>query len=262
MIDWSGISSKSIFGKLLRLPIRLVPKNLWVPVLQGPMKGMKWISGSSNAGCWLGSYELANQKAHQRIIKPGVTVFDIGANVGFFTLFFSKLVGKKGQVVAFEPFAENVLYLLRHMRKNNCRNVTVYQTAVSGRTGLASFFAGPSGSTGTIIETQPNPTKTSYYVPVVSLDELIEKHDMSVPDIIKMDVEGAESDVLLGARSLMDKKGPTWFISLHSEKQKEKCRHILEQFSYDLFLLNGEKKQLGKRIVEDDIYAVQRRKSR
>ena len=159
MINWSGISSSTAFGRFLRLPLRFIPKNLWLPILQGPMKGMRWISGSSNAGCWLGSYELANQEAHQRIIRPGMTVFDIGANVGFYSLFFSRLVGERGQVMAFEPFAENVSYLLRHIRKNNCRNIQVYQTAVSDKIGLAQFFAGSSRSTGTILETQPNPTQ-------------------------------------------------------------------------------------------------------
>jgi hypothetical protein len=69
------------------------------------------------------------------------------------------------------------------------------------------------------------------------LDELVEKQGFPPPDVIKMDVEGAEGDVLLGARSLIKQHGPTWFISLHGEEQKQKCRDILESFSYDLFSL-------------------------
>jgi protein-L-isoaspartate O-methyltransferase len=134
-----------------------MPKNLWMPILQGPMKGMRWISGSGNAGCWLGSYELANQRAQQRVIKPGMTVFDIGAHVGFYTLLFSTSVGSNGRVFAFEPFAENVSYLLRHIKKNNCRNITACQAAVSDKSRLTKFTIGLSSSIGTILETQPNP---------------------------------------------------------------------------------------------------------
>ena len=247
MLNWSAIGRSTTWGRLLRLPIRFIPNNLWLSVLQGPMKGMKWISGSGNAGCWLGSYELSNQRALQRVIKPGNTVFDIGAHVGFYTLLFSALVGGNGRVFAFEPFYENISNLLRHIQKNNCRrNVTVCQTAVSDKRKLSRFTDGLSSYTGTILETiQSNPI-LSYYVPAVSLDELVEMEEFPIPDVIKMDVEGAESDVLWGSRSLMEKNGPAWFISLHGDKQKQKCRHILERFSYDLFSLDGEKIQLGE----------------
>jgi hypothetical protein len=142
MINWSGISNKTMSGKLLRFPLRLIPKNLWVPILQGPLKGMRWMSGSGNAGCWLGSYELANQHALQRFIKPGMTVFVIGAHVVFYTLLFSKLTGPTGNVCAFEPFASNIVYLLQHVHANKCTNVNIYQLAISDRDLVTQFTPG------------------------------------------------------------------------------------------------------------------------
>jgi hypothetical protein len=106
MINWSKINNKSIMGKVLRIPLRMIPKNIVVPILQGPLKGVRWVYGSSNAGCWLGSYELVNQLVLHDHIKKGMTIFDIGAHVGFYSLLFSKYVGGRE-----ESFVSN------HMRK-------------------------------------------------------------------------------------------------------------------------------------------------
>ena len=59
MINVSVISDRRFFGRTLRLPLRLVPKSAVVPILQGPLRGKRWIAGSSTHGCWLGTYELA-----------------------------------------------------------------------------------------------------------------------------------------------------------------------------------------------------------
>jgi len=56
-MNFSAISNKNIFGKILRFPLRFIPTKVVVPILQGTLKGKKWIVGSSNHGCWLGSYE-------------------------------------------------------------------------------------------------------------------------------------------------------------------------------------------------------------
>jgi hypothetical protein len=93
MLNPSAISNCTLLGKVLRLPLRLLPKGMVVPILTGPAKGQKWIVGSSNHGCWLGTYELEKQAVLERFVKPGMTVYDIGAQAGFYSLFFSRLVG-------------------------------------------------------------------------------------------------------------------------------------------------------------------------
>ena len=82
----SAIANRSVAGRLLRLPLALIPAVLPMPVLQGPLRGYWWITGSSNHGCWLGSYEYDKQRLFARMIRAGDVVFDIGANVGFYTL--------------------------------------------------------------------------------------------------------------------------------------------------------------------------------
>src|SRR5579864_334767 len=81
-INFSAINRSSLLGRILRLPLRLLPRGSVVPILQGPLRGRRWIVGSSTHGCWLGSYENGEQKILQASIRPGSVVYDIGANVG------------------------------------------------------------------------------------------------------------------------------------------------------------------------------------
>ena len=79
-INFSGISNQSFLVKLFRVPLKLIPKELQIPILQGKLKGKKWIVGSSNHDCWLGSYEYDMQLLFESIITPGSIVYDIGGH--------------------------------------------------------------------------------------------------------------------------------------------------------------------------------------
>jgi hypothetical protein len=77
MVNWSGINGKSLIGKFLRAVLNtLIPPGKILPILQGPTRGMKWIVGSSNHGCWLGSYELEKQRILKKYLKEGMVVYD------------------------------------------------------------------------------------------------------------------------------------------------------------------------------------------
>jgi hypothetical protein len=98
MTNLSGISSETFIGKMLRVPLRLIPRTLVLPILQGALRGKKWTAGSATHGCWLGSYEYHKQKALQQRLKAGEVVYDIGANVGFYSLLSSVLVGNRARL--------------------------------------------------------------------------------------------------------------------------------------------------------------------
>ncbi|MBN8636124.1 MAG: hypothetical protein J0M07_12425 [Anaerolineae bacterium] len=100
-MNFSGISRQSLIGQLLRLPLALMPKSARVPILQGALRGRWWIAGSSNHGCWLGSYEFDKQQRLSAHVQPGMVVYDIGAHVGFYTLLAAQLVGPGGHVFSF-----------------------------------------------------------------------------------------------------------------------------------------------------------------
>lgn len=160
-------------------------------------------------------------------LRPGDVVYDIGANVGFFTLLASRLVGPQGQVYAFEPLPRNLALLERHIRLNDCRNVTVFELARAARSGSARFVAegvGPSmsklGGEGTL------------EVRTAALDELFAAHELRPPTLRKMDVEGAEHDVLQGAARLLRDSRPTIFLAAHGYRQRDLCEAFLAGLDY------------------------------
>uniref|UniRef100_A0ACD5GZU7 FkbM family methyltransferase n=1 Tax=Desertifilum tharense IPPAS B-1220 TaxID=1781255 RepID=A0ACD5GZU7_9CYAN len=136
-MDFEKISPQSFVGKLLRLPLKLIPANAQMPILSGKLRGKKWIVGAGRHGSWLGTYEAQTQHLFIQALNPGMTVFDIGAQAGFYTLLASHLVGKQGRVFAFEPLPRNLAYLHQHLAINHLENVTVIEAAVAETSGVA-----------------------------------------------------------------------------------------------------------------------------
>src|SRR6185437_11707673 len=150
MINFSKIGANSLAGKCLRTGLSVLPSRLIVPIVQGPTRGYRWIAGSSTHGCWLGSYELEKQRVFRSFADPGSVIYDIGANVGIYTLLGATLVGGCGHVVAFEPLPRNLRLLHRHIELNNLQNVTIVEKAVSDRDGFAAFKVGENSSEGSL----------------------------------------------------------------------------------------------------------------
>jgi len=234
MINISGISDMNALGKLLRFPLKLIPQKMIMPILQGRLKGKKWIVGSSNHGCWLGSYEYDKQILFSRTIKEGGVVYDIGANVGFYTLLSSETVGKKGKVIVFEPLPRNIHYLRKHLLLNRCENVTLIEAAVADKNGVA-FFEDRTGYSTAHLSSEGH-----LEVKVVSLDKLVIDGTIPPPDYMKIDVEGAELLVLSGARSILANYHPTIFLATHGIEVHQQCCEFLEAIGYDLQSINGK----------------------
>lgn len=231
------------------MPLALIPKSAIVPVLSGVNRGLRWIVGSSVHGCWVGHYESEKQELVARLVKPGTIVFDVGANAGFYTLAFSRLVGDGGQVVAFEPLAANVRNLRRHIALNRIRNVIVVQAAVSGEHGLAGFAEAPSNSMGHMAPLN------AYVVPTVSLDGVRSSLRLGVPALIKIDVEGAECDVLRGAKGTLAEGQSTILLATHGVEQERGCVALLADAGYGLNYLDGSP-AIGERLLSDELVAV------
>ena len=129
-----------------------------------------------------------------------MVAFDVGANVGYYTLLLARGVGPKGRVIAFEPNPFNLTYLKEHLRLNKIGNVEIVEAAVSDREGVA-FFSG-EGAMGKLSQTGA-PTK------IVQLD------NYPKPDFIKMDIEGEETAALRGSAKILAERHAVWFIAVH-----------------------------------------------
>jgi FkbM family methyltransferase len=158
-------------------------------------------------------------------------VLDIGANVGFFTLLASRLVGDAGHVFAFEPLPRNLYYLERHVRLNELTNVHIEAVAIAARSGNASFRTAPHASMGGLRD------DGNLQVVTASLDNLVAEDRIPTPDFIKMDIEGAESEALRGASKLLSGSPLTVVLSTHGYEQHELCSAFLKNVGFSLKLL-------------------------
>jgi len=232
VINFSAIPLKSFMGRILRLFLHLIPSTMVVPILQGRLKGEKWIVGSSNHGCWIGSYEHEKQILFSEIVTEGAVVYDIGAHVGFYTLLASEIVGQRGKVIAFEPLPQNLHYLNEHLLLNKCDNVKVIETAVAEESGTAFFTEGISSSMGYLS------LAGNIEVKKVALDELMLSGKIPPPEYLKIDVEGAEILVLSGAKSLLVRYHPVIFLATHGFEVHRQCCEFLSSIGYELQSIN------------------------
>ncbi len=243
-LNLAKISGQSMLGKLLRLPLALIPREVAVPVVQGPLRGARWIVGASTHGCWMGCYEFTKQRLFARTIRPGQVVYDIGANVGFYTLLASVLVGPTGKVLAFEPLPRNVDYLRAHLKLNHCHNTTLVTAAVSDVMGTARFDGSGDNSMAHLA------SDGALTVETVTLDHVVLTQGEPPPQVLKIDVEGAEVAVLQGGRRTIETYRPTIFLALHGPELQRDCCAWLRARGYQLTPVTGTLEQ------SDEILAV------
>jgi FkbM family methyltransferase len=234
VIDFSRIDCRGFLGRLLRLPLALIPSSAVWRIKQGPLEGYRWVVGSATHGCWLGSYEAAKQAHLAKVIQKGHVVYDIGANVGFYSLLAAQCSGSQGTVHAFEPLPENLEYLRRHVALNEARNITVHPVAVSDHAGTMQFARGENRSTGQL------GGQGDLIVKTVVIDELVFTEYLAVPQVMKIDVEGAEKNVLQGAQRVLQEHHPIIFLATHGCEVHRECCELLRGWGYTVSGLDGE----------------------
>lgn len=241
----------ALFGRLLRLPLRLVPRGLVVRIPTGLNRGSRWIVGSAIHRCWLGTYESEKQDFVARLVKPGSTIWDIGANVGFYTLAFARLTGPTGRVLAFEPLAANAAFLLRHLELNAVTNVQLLQVALNGTTDLLGFSATAASAMGTLAG-----RGLSYLVPALSPAAVLAALPNAGPQLLKLDIEGAEGAVLTAFQPILEQYSPDILLALHGRAQEEQCVRLLRDIGYTLTYLDGQPVVHNRPLSSDEIFAT------
>jgi FkbM family methyltransferase len=165
-----------------------------------------------------GQYEMGEAAFARRVLNPGDAVVDIGAHIGFFTMQMAASVGPAGRVYAFEPFEANAELLERSIEENRFAERVRFQRAAVGDTSGTAMLTFPvetlnSGGAYLLREgAAPLTGNLQKSVPVVALDDL----DLRRPvRFIKMDVEGAEPQVIRGATRLLSADRPVILSELH-----------------------------------------------
>ena len=215
--------------------LHLIPAETPMRVFFGINRGLRWVRDAANAPEWLGIYEFRKQRLLRRLVRPGQTVFDIGANAGFYTLGLARLVRPHGRVFAFEPLPKNILKLRRHLDLNRIDNVTLQPCALSDQTGLVGFELGDSDFTGRISRNRHD----AFEVAATTLDQFVAENEIARVTLLKIDVEGAEAQVLHGAHELIARTHPTMLVAIHGMAAAHACFSILTNAGYVISSLGG-----------------------
>jgi FkbM family methyltransferase len=221
---------KTLVGKILRFPLDLIPSDSVVRILRGPLRGMKWVVGAGVHGYWTGNYEEKQLRRFASAINPDDCIYDVGANVGLYSLLACVKAGPLGRVYSFEPLERNLQYLRRHVSMNRLHQCFIKEVAVSDRSGIVRFSAaGWSSSMGRIT------TDGELHVPALSLDDAVfGKSSLTPPNVIKIDVEGAEFRVLQGAARVLGEFHPSLFVEIHGVQERKDCHEFIAAKGYHL----------------------------
>lgn len=138
-------------------------------------------------------------------VTEGMKVVDIGANIGYYTLLFAKLVGPSGKVYAFEPDPNNFALLSKNVEMNGFANVVLVNKAVSDSNGTADLYISEHNKGGHSMFNF-NREKTSIKIETVTLDDYFREYEGNI-DFVKMDAEGAEYKALRGMKHLLRVNG-------------------------------------------------------
>jgi FkbM family methyltransferase len=168
-----------------------------------------------------GEFELQELTWAGRLASPGSCAFDVGANVGLFAVDLSRAVGPTGRVIAIEPLTATAELLRSNIENNNCRNVEVVVAAAGVAAGQVELkLAHDPAQHSTAAELPLGQIAVgSVKVPCVTLDDLWEGAGRPLVSFVKIDVEGAEDDVLRGALGMITACRPSLIVEVHSQER-------------------------------------------
>jgi FkbM family methyltransferase len=156
------------------------------------------------------------QAAFEQLLQPGMCVYDVGANVGFFSVIAARLVGPEGCVISFEPLPANARQIERNADLNHLGHIQVQTEALGREDGKVSFLVSEVSAWGKLATAGcPNKPAGEISIGVRRIDTIVEEGRIRKPDLIKIDVEGAEADVLAGAFQTLALLRPVLLIELH-----------------------------------------------
>jgi FkbM family methyltransferase len=186
---------------------------------------------------WLGTYETDLQRTVRELVKPGWIAYDVGANIGYITLLFSRVVGETGKVFSFEALPENLERLHNHIAMNDLTlQVAVVPEAVAAASEPIRFYVGPSGAMGKAEGSAGRDENfgDSFEVSGIALDDFIFAGGNPPPNVIKMDIEGGEILALQGMSRILSEIRPLILMELHGPEAAQVAWNTLKAANYSI----------------------------
>jgi FkbM family methyltransferase len=214
----------------------------------GPLMGLKLATGQHTSHKYLaGTYEIETQRALDRLLKPGMVCYDLGASIGYMTLLMAR---HAKHVYAFEPAPHAAVEIQRNVTANGFTNVTVIPHPVSDETRTVSFSLTNNAYGSAITRDDKWPTIT---VDTLTLDAFAKSHEF--PDLIKIDVENEEFRALRGAREVLQRK-PLICCEIHSVESGRGVERILSSNGYRITTLEGHPFTVPETVVEGELQVL------
>jgi FkbM family methyltransferase len=227
-----------------QLMLRLMPAGtrLAIRVRKGAGAGLRLsLDPRYEAQYAAGFHETALLACLAAHLQPGDVLYDVGAHIGYISLVAARLVGASGKVFAFEADPENATRITGHAEMNALPQVELVGAAVWSECKTLSFYraaATSSRNTGAVTTLERGKTADGVIVvEAVTLDHFAADHRS--PTLVKIDVEGAEEEVLKGAEEVIRRSKPTLICEVHNERAAEGVAAWLARMGY-------QSKWLGK----------------
>lgn len=218
------------------IPIRYKEANLvmYVPVASAH-NFLRW---------W--DYEPCTMALFRRVINQGMTVVDIGAFFGIYTLIAARDVGNEGRVIALEPDPSNFRILENNIKANNLTNVTCLQKAAFDKDTVINLYRHSTPGHHSVID-------SSDIIEVIKVSAIrLDNYLKAIPDVIKMDIEGGEPKALEGMRRTLEKAGRLVLISKYEPrllkksglKDPEMYLSMIRSFGFEIFIILEEQQKI------------------
>jgi FkbM family methyltransferase len=192
---WPSLLARLNAARLWQIPVRVAGNQFRPPTLDRLVALLLFRAGLMGRG---------DLQLFECLLRPGMTVVDVGANQGIFTMACADLVGPAGTVIAFEPDPEMFAALRNNVTANGKSRVELHQAALSSGEGLLTLRRSALNRGDNRLQAEPGGAG-SVKVPVTTLDRMLEGRPV---DLVKMDVQGWEGAVLKGMNKCLKASRP------------------------------------------------------
>lgn len=204
-----------------------------------------------------GDYDRKLTWLCRKLVRPGDTVIDVGANLGLVTLTLAKCVGSSGRVHAFEPNPVLQNLLDQSLRRNSISNVTLHKVALGSERGeLELFVPRYNSGQGSFVYHSNTPERSSYHCAVERLADVVSAAGISDIRLVKIDVEGFENAVLLGSSEVLRRMRPLIIIETNEQNQPafrdRAAIKTLRSFSYRFLAIPKALLKMSIQIIDAD----------
>ena len=240
---------KALAKKILRSVFKVVGFGRdFIPIVCGPLHGKKMLKehGLVNLSMLFGTYESSFSNAFLNESKSSQVIYDVGSNVGYFSLLAA--LNTKSRIYSFDPIPEIAKQFRTLMELNDLNeDVKLTEVALSNEIGKIKMVTPGTHEQGLMVSAlrgQKVDVDSGVLVDMTTLDHLVFEENFPPPDLIKLDVEGAEALVLEGGERTLRHYKPKILIEVHGLAPAKQCWSIFERFHADVYRVdrNGETK--------------------